>query len=333
MSKEVQKEEDLVKSMDQLIDEFFAEEADASESSVAEETKEGTSATLNKASDAIHEIIGEPKQAKEEKDPNKNSPTRADDPANDAPKSEEDEKAGKKRGRPEDLSQMANRDMSTGESKGAYDSSVSHASVNPNMSEASQVKQPENLKSKGSDKSADDSDKAEQSQDQKSSDHPELKEFSQVRLPEHLIKGDTVEISKEEYETLKKFQAESLKKADVEQTSTLIKAEVEKATSSFKKENEDLRKEVEKTTTLLKALVKKPQPRKSISSLAALEKGGQSYEQAEKFYSRDEKLDAAEELVKSKDLTLEDVIELENTGTLLDPAKRARIERKLQTGK
>lgn len=331
MSNKVQSEETLIKSMDALIEEFFAEEATASTSSVVEETKEGTSATLNKASDAIHEIIGESKQVKEEKDPNKTPATLADSPDNNVPSSEDDEKNGKKRGRPEDLSQMANRDMATGASKGSYDASITHGSENPNMSEASQVKQPQNLKAKGNDKSADDSDKEEQSQDQSSSDNPSLKEFSQVKLPEHLRKSNTVEISKEEYDSLKKLQGETLRKAEKEATSTLIKSEVEKATSSFRKENDELRKQVEKATDLVKAFAKKPQPRKSISSLAALEKGGQSYEEAQRFFSKDEKLDAAEELVKSKELTIEDVIELENTGTLADPAKRAKIERKLQS--
>lgn len=290
MSDKVQSVEELNKSMDQLIDEFFSEEAVAtasetekvekSEEPKAEEKKEGaTTASLEKASDAVHEIIGEAKQAKEEKDPNKNPATLADDAGNNPPKSEEDEKEGKKRGRPSDLSQMSQRDMSTGESKGSYDASIVEASKNPSMPEA-----------------------------------------SQVQPPEHMKKADVVEISREEYEALKKAQSEAL-----------VKAEVEKATSEIRRENEDLRKQLNDTTSLVKALAKRPQPRKSISSVAALEKGGYSEVPESKEFSKSEKLDAAEALVKSGDLSDEDLIELETTGTLLDGSKRSKIERKLNS--
>lgn len=336
MSEQVKKQDEkLNKSIDEMIDAFFAEEAKASEEvkksePKAEEKKEEASGSLNKATDAIHEIIGSPKQAKEEKDPNKTPATLADDAGNNPPKSEEDEKAGKKRGRPNDLSQMSMRDMSTGESKGSYDKSIVEASANPQMKEASQVQQPEHLKEKGSDKSANDSGSEEQSgASQASSDAPSLKEFSQIKLPEHMKKAeDTVTISKEEYEALKATQAESMKKSE----EALIKAEVEKVTGNLRKENEELKKSVEETKNLIKSFLKKPQPRKSISSVGALEKSaGETITEESKEFSKSEKLDAAEALVKSGQLSDEDVIELDTTGTFLDPRKKDAVERKLRS--
>jgi hypothetical protein len=303
MADQVQNTEELKKSMDQLIEEFFAEEEATASEEVkksepkAEEKKEEGTATLEKASDAISQIIGEPKQAKEESDPNKTPATLADSSDNNIKeKSEDDEKNGKKRGRPNDLSQMSMRDMSTGESKGSYDASIAEAAVSPAKAED-----------------------------------------SQVSPPEHMKKAETVEISKEEYEALKKSaeenkKAEELKKAEVVKADTerLVKSAVESATAEIRKEKDEIAKKLEETTILVKSFLKQPKPRKSISSVAALEKGGYEGEQA-KVFSKSEMLDAAEELVKSKELTMEDVIELENTGTIHDKSKRAAVERKLRS--
>lgn len=303
MSEQVEKkEEELNKSIDTLIDEFFAEEAKEtseevkkSEPKAEEKKEEGSTESIEKASDAVHAIIGEAKQAKEEKDPNKNSATTADDADNNAPKGEEDEKAGKKRGRPKDISSWADRPADGGTDSRQYDRDITEASVSPSKPEDSQVKPPEHMK------------KADE---------------------------NTVTISKEEYETLKSSQAESLKKAEVEKVQEqekLVKAEIEKATGELRKENEELKKKMDETSSLVKSMLRKPQPRKSVASVGALEKSAEQGSSEEKEFTKSDMLDAAEALVKSGTMSTDDVIELETTGTLLDPRKKDAIERKLRS--
>lgn len=324
------KNEELNKAIDSMIDEFFSEEVAAPK---AEETAQPKEETVAKAKDAISEIIGDPKQASMEKDPNRNPATLADAPGNNPEKGEEDEKNGKKRGRPNDLSQMSNRDMSSGESKGSYDASIVEPSSDGSKSEDSQVKQPDWLQSKGSDKSANDSGKGPQSgSSQASSDQPSLSEFSQVKLPAHLAKADekeTVTLSKAEYEELKKARdekeaaqkAEELKKAKAEQVD-LIKSAVDAATA-------DLRKELDEAKKLAKAVADKPRARKSIANIGVLEKGG--FDESAKggnpsYFTKSQMLDAAVELVKTGKISENDAIEFEMTGSIQNPESRKEIE-------
>lgn len=333
-------QEELSKAIDTMIDEFFSEEAAEAKAETSEPAKEETVA---KAKDAISEIIGDPKQASMEKDPNRNPATTADDSGNNPEKAEEDEKAGKKRGRPNDMSQMSMRDMSTGESKGSYDDSISEPSSDGSKSEDSQVKQPDWLQSKGSDKSANDSGKGPQSgASQASSDQPSLSEFSQVKLPAHLSKADgeakeeTVAISKAEYEELKKARdekeaakkEEELKKAKEEQAD-LIKSAVLAATEDLRKSNEELKKELEETKKLAKSVAEKPRARKSISSISVLEKGG--FDESgnagrPQYFTKSQMLDAAVELASKQEISDNEVIEFEMTGSISNPASREKIE-------
>ena len=260
--------EELKKSVDALLDELFEEKVEKS--------------------DAIHEIIGEPKQAKGEQ---QKAEVNADQVKPDV-SSEEDEKAGKKRGRPDDLSQMSMRSPD-GESKGSYDASITSPAQVPQH----------------------------QTTIAKSETSETSKEIEELKAKvEELTKA--INAKKEE-----DAKVEELKKAEQEKAD-LIKSEVEKATADLKKENDELKKSIQETADLVKAIAKKPKPRQSISSVDVLEKSAPTAEQ--KHFSKSEMLDAAEQLFKAKKLTDEDVIELEDTGFIYNEDKRRILEEYLQ---
>ena len=153
-------------------------------------------------------------------------------------------------------------------------------------------------------------------------------EQSQTQPPKEMKKS--VEISEEEYaefQTFKKSQEEAaevekLEKAKKEQTD-LIKSAVAEATQFFKSENEELQKKIEEQGKLLRAMANKPRPAKAITNIAALEKS-ETAKQA--TFSKAEVLDIAEDLVKSNRLSMEHVIELENTGYIFDESARSVLE-------
>lgn len=142
------------------------------------------------------------------------------------------------------------------------------------------------------------------------------------------VKSGTIEISKEDYDLLIKAKEEqkqeNLKKAKEDQE-VLVKAAVEEATG-------ELKKDLKEALDLVKSLSKKPQNRKSISNIQAVEKGfgSNSSEGKTEYFSKSEMLDAAEKLVKSGDFAADDVIELEMTGRMYDSEKRGRLERELK---
>jgi hypothetical protein len=147
---------------------------------------------------------------------------------------------------------------------------------------------------------------------------------------ETTVEKSTFEISKEDFEILKKAKTqkveEELRKAKKEQT-TLIKSAIFDATSALRKENEQLRKSFQETQELIKSMARKPQPRKSVAGVQVLEKSFEGQEAAQSnTFSKSEMLDVAEALVKSKQLSVEDVIELEDTGYIYNPASRAKLE-------
>jgi hypothetical protein len=145
-----------------------------------------------------------------------------------------------------------------------------------------------------------------------------------------IAKSDKIEISKEDAEFLAKAKQaqkdEELKKAKTEQED-LIKSLVAAQT-------EELKKALTETTDLVKSLKaendelrSRPKVRKSIANindLQALEKGQQAAQRTS--YSQDELLDAAEELHKAKKIRMEEVIELENNGTIFNPQSRKLVE-------
>lgn len=150
------------------------------------------------------------------------------------------------------------------------------------------------------------------------------------KTPEVSDKGTVVkafEVSAEDFELLQKAKAEKteqeLKKAKQEQEE-LIKAEIKAQTESLTNQVEELKKALEDSQKLLKAVAKVPSAPKSITSVAALEKSftNADDEPVAKSWSKADILDACEELCKAEKISVEDVIEFENLGTLNNQAKR-----------
>lgn len=142
---------------------------------------------------------------------------------------------------------------------------------------------------------------------------------------------DEVVVSKEDFEILQKAKADvkaNEEAAEATKQEDLIKAMVIEQTSELKKALED-------STSLVKALAEenkdlkaRPKVQKSITSIQefdTIEKGGP----VNRSFSKDEMLDAAEELAKSGEIRIDQVIELENNGTIYDPAARQKIEKHL----
>lgn len=152
---------------------------------------------------------------------------------------------------------------------------------------------------------------------------------------------DKVEVSKEDFEILQKAKADSakaikdeeLKKVE-EKQSDLIKSAVAAATEVSRTENQELRKSLQETQELVKAIASKPQRRKSVDNIQAMEKsfGDEGQKPNSKEFSMDDMQDAAEELVKSKTpgFTLEHAIELDDSGSILDPTARKCLEKQLR---
>lgn len=157
----------------------------------------------------------------------------------------------------------------------------------------------------------------------------ENKEVSQVKVPE-LMKKAISDVQFAEYQELKKARAESekeevLKKARQE-NSDLIKSAVKEATYAARQENAELRKSLEEQGELIKSIANRPQKSKAITSnIQAVEKFEKSSSNSK--MSKSDLLDVAEELVKSKQLTMEHAIELENTGFIYDAEARGILER------
>lgn len=311
-------EEQVKKSLDAMIDEFFA--ASSSESiekakkpmDKKEENKEGKKEDKEedkhqekdekpKMKKSSEELMAAPKQAKMPEDANRHSAKTADEAlAQLNEKVEEDEKAGKKRGRPSDLSQMDMRDMKTGESKGEYDASITEEHGEEENEEGKKMG---------------------------------AEERNHQKRDESVKKSEKIEVSKEDFELLTKAkadkEAEVLKKAQEEQRD-LIKSAVAEATKDIKSENESLKKALGETQDLIKAVLRKPVQRKSIDSIQTLEKGfGVGDEAKEEHFTKSDMLNAAEKLVETKEFGIEQVSELELTGYLANPQHRKMLEDKL----
>lgn len=158
----------------------------------------------------------------------------------------------------------------------------------------------------------------------------ENKEKDQVKVPVQMKKALTDE-EFEEYQALKKakIEAEEQKKADElkKAQESLIKAAVDAQTSELRKSLDDMRKVAQEQANLLKSIARTPVQPKSVQGIEALEKS--SGESTTRTFTKEEMLDAAEELVKSRQMPDEVVIELENTGTVYDKRYRTLIEKQL----
>lgn len=157
------------------------------------------------------------------------------------------------------------------------------------------------------------------------------KEDDQVKVPEQMKKSENTLSDEEyaEYKELKKARKAARKEEELRKSQAvqvdLIKSAVVDATSSLRKENEDLRKSLQETSELVKAIANKPQKSKAVTNVQAVEKFQKSASSTN--FSKAEILDVAEDLVKSKQLTVEHVIELENNGYIYDPEARGTLER------
>lgn len=159
------------------------------------------------------------------------------------------------------------------------------------------------------------------------------KEQDQVKPGPEMVKKAWEETEEyKEYVELKKAKQakekeEELRKAKEEQ-SDLIKSALKEAIIPFTKENEELKKQLQEQGELIKSMANKPQKSKAVTNITAVEKFAKS-EDARSF-SKTDLLDAAEELVKSGELEVNHVIELEQTGYIYEKGPREILERKLK---
>lgn len=264
----------LTKSIDEMIDDLFAEKVVKSE----------MPSNLDVAS-----------QAK----------TTADAVVNSAPKGQSDDSRGA--GRPKQISDVPDTDED-GKRAGSYDGDITEQKKPEDQPEASQVKMG------GQDKGSQKTEKPEGAPFSKSVDQAEWEEFQTFKE-----------------EKRQRKEEKKLKKAQEEQAD-LIKSVVKKATASFAKENEDLKKSLAETQELVKAMAERPQRRKSVEGIQALEKSQSEEPKGPQSFSKSEMLDVAEELVAkslaNKDMAFRDdhLIELENTGFIFDQRARKMLE-------
>lgn len=232
------------------------------------------------------DMLKEDKQAK----------TTADAAVNQAPKGQDDASRGA--GRPDQISDVPNKDTD-GKREGKYDDDITKKKTDKDgkKEEDSQVEPPADMK--------------------KSISEAEYAEFEAFKK----AKADAA-------------KEEEMKKARVEH-SDLIKSAVVEAMKPIqdelvaaKRENEDLRKSMSEQGALIKAIANKPQPSKAITSVNSIEKSftGSEDIQKSKAMSKSDLLDVAEDLVKSKALTTDHAIELEQTGFIYDPEARRVLE-------
>lgn len=155
------------------------------------------------------------------------------------------------------------------------------------------------------------------------------KEDNQVKPSSEMVKKSVTDAEWEEFQSFKKAQeaskkTEELRKAQVEQT-TLIKSAVNEAISGIRKENEELKKSIQEQNELIKSMANKPQKAKAITNLQAVERFEKSEATSNKL-SKAEVLDIAEDLMKSGKLSMENCIELENTGFIYEADARRILE-------
>lgn len=242
--------ENLIKSIDAMIDEMFKDELEKS-IDIAKDAEETADEAIAKA----------PACQNDDKNP----------------------------GRPKQISDVPAKDQDGKRAKD-YDSSISEKQKESDLDEADQVKEKNQIK-----KSLNDAERAE------------LESFRKAKA--------------EKESELKKAEAEKAQE-------NLFKSIIEKTASRYEQKIEDLQKSLKEQADLVKAIAKTPNQPKSITNISALEK---SYtEDKSDTFTKSEMLDAAEELVKSGELRVEHVIELENNGFIYNTEARNKLTKKLQ---
>jgi hypothetical protein len=260
---------------------------------------------LNKSIDAMIDELFAEKPVEKSLDVASLASTKADQVADKAPKAQKDEARGA--GRPKQISDVPQNDMD-GKREGDYDDSIAAKQKEDEPDETDQVKTSDQTKGK-----------------QDKSQAPMMKSISAEEYAQ--------------FEAFKKAQAEKAQEEVLKKTQEsqkdLIKAVIKEATASISKENEELKKSLSETQELVKAMAERPQRRKSIDGLQALEKSQSDEDQGPQAFSKSEMLDAAEELVmkKSTDFRDDHLIELENTGFIFDNRARTVLENHLKKRK
>lgn len=273
-----------------------------------------TNEDLNKSIDSlIEEIFAEPVQKGDALNIAGDAKTTADAALAGVPAMQDDASRGA--GRPKQISDVPKNDED-GKREGSYDASI-----------ASNQAEEENEEAKKQAKSIDQTTAAGRMGEGPKMKDPRLsKSLTEEEYAEFeaFKKAKSEQEEKSKQEELKK--AEDLKKAELE---TLVKSAVAAAIEPVKKENEELKKSLGESQALIKAMASQPQRSKSITGIEALEKSTPEYTGPQEF-SKAEKLDAAESLVKAGKLPLEAVIELENTNTVFNKDWQRAIERELE---
>lgn len=275
--------DELTKSIDALVEDFFAE-----------------SETVEKASENF-EVANANK-------------TTADAVVNAAPKMENDESRGA--GRPKDDHDVPSEDEDGNKAKG-YDAVQKEQGEEENAEAKKQASSVSQTSEKGH-----------------FGTKPSMKD---PRLSKSLTDEEYAEyqaFKKAQVESKEKAQQEELKKAEelkkVEQTN-LIKAAVESALGIVRKENEELKKAMTEQGALIKAMASQPRQAKSVTSIEVLEKSQEVVPgQGGGTFSKAEILDAAEALMKAGKISMNEVIEIDNCGTVFNAQTRKLIEQKLQ---
>ena len=261
---------------------------------------------MNKSIDAmIDDLFAEETPVEKSIDISKDAKTTADAAVNQAPKGQDDDKRGA--GRPKQISDVPKTDTDGKRAK-KYDDDITE-NEDKEMS-------PEESK-KQADKNRSDQTMKKSISDEEYAEYQELKK------------------AKEEAE-----KAEELKKAE-EAQADLIKSAVAEATSKISEENEELKKSLKETQEMVKAMAERPQRRKSVSNIQAVEKGQSADEAAAggsqgESFSKSEMLDAAEELALNKscpEFKIDHVTELEQTGYIYEPHVRKIFEDHLKNRK
>ena len=241
---------------------------------------------MNKSIDEmIDELFAEP--VEKSLDVAAQAQTTADSAVKAAPKAQSDDARGA--GRPAQISDVPDKDED-GKREGEYDASIAEKAKASDQPEAGQVAAPASIT--------------------KSISEAEYAEFMELRK---------ARASKEQEEALAKAR---------EEQKTLIKSAIKEATSSISKENEELRKSLAETQELVKAMAERPQRRKSIDGVQAVEKSFSQEPSGPEKMSKAELLDVAMELALKKSSPFKDehLIELENTGFVYDPSARGALE-------
>jgi hypothetical protein len=238
----------------------------------------------------------------------KDNKTKADEVVNQAPSMEKDE--SRNAGRPKQISDVPQNDTD-GRRASDYDSAIVEDRDQEN--EPEETKQSPAIDQMSSQGHIAQSPKAPQ-------EAPFRRSLSEQEFAEYeeLKKAKTAQEESKKQEELKKSQE------------ILIKSAVESALSSVKKENDELKKSMMEQSALIKAIASQPRQSKSITNVQALEKSMQPQERDATSFSKSEILDAAEELYKAGSIPMEAVIEIDNTGSVLNPAHKRLIEKKLQ---